>query len=172
MDGMEEIPSWVELNEETIDLIDPISTQFIGRHQSELQLVFPIDVIGTGEASQDQPTSDIVLGGRRFDIDVFADLPFLEPEEDIVVEFVGIGSSVLTPWTVKPNVRMSYNLPAVSHPEEIQIALAHAQDSGELEKCQCYNYIPALNQARILVPNDWDRDVQADTLQVVLSYRD
>ena len=88
---------------------------------------------------------DIVVDERVFNINVYADLPFLEEVKEIVPEFEGIGSNILTPWIIKPDVRFSYTLPKIANPEEIEVSLTHSADSSELSKCNCFEYLVEFN---------------------------
>ena len=57
----------------------------------------------------------------------------IQPEPLVTLTFEGVGNNVLTPWQVTPNVRLTYNLPKVSQPELIELALGHELEGGDLD---------------------------------------
>jgi len=119
------------------------------------------------------PWTDAVLATQEFDVAVLLSLYFttLEPDPIVLLEFSGVGSSVLTPWQLTPGARLTYTLPKVSQPELIELALGHDQEAGALDDCQCYELLAEERQVRILLPDDWPRDVTAERLFVFLRYQ-
>jgi hypothetical protein len=128
-------------------------------------------VAGDGPADL-SPWIDTVLDVQEFDVAVLLSLYFssIAPDPVVVLEFSGVGGSELTPWLLTPGVRLSYTLPDVPQSELIELALGHDEEGSPLDGCDCYELIKESNQAQILLPDDWPRDVIEERLVVSLRY--
>ena len=52
----------------------------------------------------------------------------------------------------------------------IELALGHDKEGGDLDECDCYELVKDRNIVRILLPNEWPRDVTEEKLLVYLRY--
>ena len=92
------------------------------------------------------------------------------PEEEVQLEFSGIGSSTLSPWIVQTSQRYTYKLPALVDPDHTEITVGYIDDDSELAKCNCYKYYASSHSILMTIPDDWPESIESDTLMVVLSH--
>ena len=127
-----------------------------------------VDVIG-----DDQPSSDDTAVVDDTTLEPIEDTPLIttiEEPPEVILEFIGVGSTELSPWQVILDRRMQYELPSVSHPELIDIGLYFDRKDSELDKCNCYAYRKESNSIHIKLPFDWPRDVDEDIIKISLRY--